>query len=118
MPGRPRSNQYSQSKQRKAEQSLVDLADHDASAIIPVTDVAIVCQSAPHPPGQHAETDSPDDEDRGVENEVKLRIETDTQMEGDSTSQDSYRDPRNAHKLLTCVSDWKHLGGPTLNRPL
>lgn len=39
-----------QSKQREAEEGLVNLAHHDASAIIPVADIAEVCQSSPHPP--------------------------------------------------------------------
>jgi hypothetical protein len=94
-----RASRYLQSKQSKGEQCLVDLAHHDASAIIPMADIAIMRQCSPHPPRQHSETSSPDHKDGRVKNKVETRIETTKQVEGDGSSQNGYRDPGNTHEL-------------------
>jgi hypothetical protein len=79
-------SRYLQSKQSKGEQCLVDLAYHDASTIIPVTDIAEMRQCSPHPPRQHAEASGPDDKDGRVQDKVKTRIETTKQMESNGSS--------------------------------
>ena len=93
-----------QSKQSEGEQCLVDLAYHDASTVIPVADITIMCQCSPHPPRQHAKTSGPDDKDGRVQNEVETRIETTKQVESDGSSQNGYRDPGNAHELPVYIS--------------
>lgn len=107
-----------QSEQSKGEQCFVDLAYHNASAIVPVADITVMCQCSPHPPGQHAETGSPDDKDGRVKNEVETRIETTEQVESDGSSQNGYRDPGNAHELLTYVSFGHGLSTQMLIIPL
>ena len=81
-----RITRYSQSEQSKSEQCLVDLAYHDASTVVPMTDIAIMRQCSPHPPGKHAEASSPDDKDGRVEDKIETRIEATQQVESNGSS--------------------------------
>lgn len=80
------TNRYLQSEQSKGEQCLVDLAYHDASTVVPMTDIAIMRQGSPHPPGKHAEASSPDDKDGRVEDKIETRIEATQQVESNGSS--------------------------------
>lgn len=74
---------HSQPKQPKGKHGLVDPANHDPCAIVPVPDVAVIRQRAPHEVGQHAEPHGPDDGEDAVRREVVKRIQADEAVQED-----------------------------------
>lgn len=90
---------YVQSQEREREERFVNPANHNASVLGPMLNIAVVLQGRAHVPSQKTPTHDPKKCEEAVDSNVEIRSKADAAVHDYRYSQRGYRKQRRRHEL-------------------